>query len=218
MEYFDKGQLMDILNIEQVKADDVYFLPAGRVHYIGKGCLLAEIQQTSDVTYRMYDFDRKDDQGNLRELHTEDSLDAIDFTFHEQIKTSYEDKENEIVKLVSCDYFTANKLHFNQAVERDHSDLDSFVIYVCMDGGLMLEYKNGSIEMQKGDAVLVPAEKTLRRREGRGPGQHPVGPVEHRVRTRLAQELLPGRPLGGESRGALEGLQLDASRHAPRSR
>ena len=157
MEYFHRGHLMDILNIEQVKADDVYFLPAGRVHYIGKGCLLAEIQQTSDVTYRMYDFDRKDDQGNLRELHTDDSLDAIDFTFHEQIKTSYEDKENEIVKLVSCDYFTTNKLHFNQAVERDHSDLDSFVIYVCMEGGLMMEYKNGSIEMQKGDAVLVPA-------------------------------------------------------------
>ena len=157
LEYFDKGQLMDILNIEKVKADDVYFLPAGRVHYIGKGCLLAEIQQSSDVTYRMYDFDRKDDQGNLRELHTEDSLDAIDFTYHEQIKTGYEDKENEIVKLVSCDYFTTNKLHFNQAVERDHSDLDSFVIYVCMEGGLIMEYGNGSIEMQKGDAVLVPA-------------------------------------------------------------
>ena len=157
MEYFDKGQLMDILNIVKVKADDVYFLPAGRVHYIGKGCLLAEIQQTSDVTYRMYDFDRKDDQGSLRELHTEDSLDAIDFTFHEQVKTNYKDKENEIVKLVSCDYFTTNKLHFNQDVERDHSDLDSFVIYVCMEGGLMMEYNNGSIEMQKGDAVLVPA-------------------------------------------------------------
>ncbi|MCK5367019.1 MAG: class I mannose-6-phosphate isomerase [Cyclobacteriaceae bacterium] len=157
LEYFDKGQLMDILNIVKVKADDVYFLPAGRVHYIGKGCLLAEIQQSSDVTYRMYDFDRKDDQGNLRELHTEDSLDAIDFTYHEQIKTNCEDKENEIVKLVSCDYFTTNKLHFNQAVERDHSDLDSFVIYVCMEGGLIMEYENGSIEMQKGDAVLVPA-------------------------------------------------------------
>ena len=157
LEYFDKGQLMDILNIVKVKADDVYFLPAGRVHYIGKGCLLAEIQQSSDVTYRMYDFDRKDDQGNLRELHTEDSLDAIDCTYHEQIKTSYEDKENEIVKLVSCNYFTTNKLHFNQAVERDHTDLDSFVIYVCMEGGLIMEYENGSIEMQKGDAVLVPA-------------------------------------------------------------
>jgi mannose-6-phosphate isomerase len=141
-----------------VQSDDVYFLPAGRVHYIGKGCLLAEIQQTSDVTYRIYDFDRTDDQGNKRELHTEESLDAIDFTYHDDYKTEYEDKENEVVRLVSCDYFTTNKLHFNTTVERGHTDLDSFVIYVCMDGKLSLDYGKGQTEVQKGDAVLVPAE------------------------------------------------------------
>lgn len=155
--YFDKGELMDILNIEKVKADDVYFLPAGRVHYIGKGCLLAEIQQTSDVTYRMYDFDRTDDQGNKRELHTEESLDAIDFSYHDNYKTIYEDKLNEIVPLVKCDYFTTNKLNFDKAIERDHSDLDSFVIYVCMEGNLTMEFGDDHINVQKGDAVLVPA-------------------------------------------------------------
>lgn len=157
LSYFENGRLMDILNIEKVKADDVYFLPAGRVHYIGKGCLLAEIQQTSDVTYRIYDFDRTDDHGNKRELHTEESLNAIDFTYHENYKTNYKDKLNEVVPLVKCDYFTTNKLHFNQIAERDLSRLDSFVIYVCMEGSLAMDYGDGQIEVQKGDAVLVPA-------------------------------------------------------------
>lgn len=157
LEYFNGGKLMDILNVEKVNADDVYFLPAGRVHYIGKGCLLAEIQQTSDVTYRMYDFDRTDDQGKKRELHTEESLDAIDFSYYDKYKTPYVNKTNEIVPLVSCKYFTTNKLHYNQLLNRDHSQLDSFVIYVCMEGGLTMKYGKGNIEITKGEAVLVPA-------------------------------------------------------------
>jgi len=158
LEYFNQGKLMEILNIENVYADDVYFLPAGRVHFIGKGCLLAEIQQSSDVTYRMYDFERIDDSGKKRQLHTEESLDAIDFSYYDKYKTPYVDKINEIVPLVSCQYFTTNKLHFNTSIERDHHDLDSFVIYVCMEGGLTMKYPNGSIAIQKGEAVLVPAE------------------------------------------------------------
>jgi mannose-6-phosphate isomerase len=158
LEYFNQGKLMDILNIEKVQADDVFFLPAGRVHYIGKGCLLAEIQQTSDVTYRIYDFERTDDSGRKRDLHTDESLDAIDFTHHDRYKTEYEDKLNKIVPLVSCQYFTTNKLHYTIPVDRDYSALDSFVIYVCMEGGLTLKYNNHSMEIEKGDAVLVPAE------------------------------------------------------------
>lgn len=157
LEYFNDGKLLDILNIEKVQADDVYFLPAGRVHYIGKGCLLAEIQQTSDVTYRIYDFDRTDVQGHSRELHTEASLDAIDFRHHDQYKTTYVDKKNEAVELVSCPYFTTNKLHFDQPVDRDFQATDSFVIYVCMEGSLTLQYKGGTAEVQKGEAVLIPA-------------------------------------------------------------
>ena len=157
LEYFNKNELMDILNIEKVKSDDVYFLPAGRVHYIGKGCLLAEIQQTSDVTYRIYDFNRTDDAGNKRELHTKESLYAIDFSYHESYNTTYDDKENAVVPLVSCQYFTTNKLHYTEQVVRDHSSLDSFVIYVCMQGKLSMEFENRSIEIVKGEAVLVPA-------------------------------------------------------------
>ncbi|MCG8307826.1 MAG: class I mannose-6-phosphate isomerase [Cytophagales bacterium] len=157
LEYFNEGKLMEILNIDRVKADDVYFLPAGRVHYIGKGCLLAEIQQTSDVTYRIYDFDRTDNAGNKRALHTEESIEAIDFTFREHYKTQYTDKENEVVPLVSCEYFTTNKLHYYRETDRDHSNLDSFVIYVCMEGDLSMKYDGGAIDMQKGEAILVPA-------------------------------------------------------------
>jgi len=157
LEYFNRGELMDILNIEKVNSDDVYFLPAGRVHYIGKGCLLAEIQQTSDVTYRMYDFERRDDAGNKRELHTEESLEAIDFTYQKNYMTDYTDKKNEVVPLVSCEYFTTNKLHFDEQISRDHSGLDSFVIYVCMEGSLTMEYGNEGVEVKKGEAVLVPA-------------------------------------------------------------
>ena len=157
LDYFERGELMSILNVEKVKADDVYFLPAGRVHYIGKGCLLAEIQQTSDVTYRIYDFNRTDDNGKKRALHTEEAMDAIDFTYYEHYKTTYTDRINDVVPLVSCKYFTTNKLHFTEETIRDHSNLDSFVIYVCMDGALTLKYPNGAVEVQKGEAVLVPA-------------------------------------------------------------
>ena len=157
LENFNNGKLMDLLNIEKVKADDVFFLPAGRTHHIGKGCLLTEIQQTSDLTYRIYDFDRTDDKGDKRELHTEAALEAFDFTYHEHVKTNYKDKINEIVKLVSCEYFTTNKLHFDQAVDIDHSKLDSFVIYVCMEGGLKMEYDYGVVELMKGETLLLPA-------------------------------------------------------------
>jgi mannose-6-phosphate isomerase len=157
LDYFNQGKLMEILNIEEVHADDVYFLPAGRVHFIGKGCLLAEIQQSSDVTYRMYDFDRTDDDGKKRDLHTQESLDAIDFSYYDKYKTPYVDKINEIVPLVSCKYFTTNKLKYNQPLQRIHDQLDSFVIYVCMEGSLEMDFGAGTIGVQKGDAVLVPA-------------------------------------------------------------
>lgn len=156
-EYFSKGELLNVLNKEYVKEDDVYFLPAGRVHTIGKGLLLAEIQQTSDVTYRIYDFDRKDDQGNTRELHVEKALDAIDYKCYPEYKTRYEDKENEPVELVKCQYFETNKICATESMIRDYSDLDSFVIYVCFEGQVILKTDDFQLNVSKGDAVLIPA-------------------------------------------------------------
>lgn len=157
LEYFNSGRLTDILNRERVFDEDVFFLPAGRVHTIGKGLLIAEIQQTSDITYRIYDFDRVDDKGNKRELHVEEALDAIDYQHYREYKTHYEKKTNEVAKLVTCNYFTTNKLHYSKSVTRDLSDIDCFKIYVCVDGALTMQYPDGKIDIKKGEAVLVPA-------------------------------------------------------------
>src|SRR6201991_817096 len=131
--YLDKlnsGHLTDILNKEDVAAGDVFFLPAGRVHTIGKGLLIAEIQQTSDITYRIYDFDRVDDKGNKRELHTEEALAAIDYNFYLDYKTKYHPEKNKDVHLITCPYFTTNIMDFTESTSKDYSGLDSFVIHV----------------------------------------------------------------------------------------
>jgi len=152
----NSGHIMDILNKEKAVADDVFFLPAGRVHTIGKGLLIAEIQQTSDITYRIYDFDRVDDKGNKRELHTEEALAAIDYKHYLEYKTLYEHKENETVKLVSCPYFTTNVLDFDESTSKDYSALDSFVIHVCVEGGYTVKYNNEAYAVKMGECILLP--------------------------------------------------------------
>ncbi|MBD3748276.1 MAG: class I mannose-6-phosphate isomerase [Sphingobacteriales bacterium] len=157
LEKFNSGHLTDILNKEEVKADDVFFLPAGRVHTIGKGLLIAEIQQTSDITYRIYDFDRVDDKGHKRALHVEEALDAIDYHHYDEYKTAYQPKKNHAVELVDCPYFTTNLLDYNKNTQRDYSDLDSFVIHVCLAGEYILNYGAEELPVNMGDCVLIPA-------------------------------------------------------------
>ena len=157
LEQLECNELTEILNFEEVSAGDVYFIPAGRVHAIGKGILLAEIQQTSDITYRIYDYDRRDAQGNPRELHTDLALDAIDFTLFPEYKSPYKPKLNESVELVKCKYFTTNVLEINTEVEKDYNQLDSFVIYICLEGTLQIETELGSETVQKGETILIPA-------------------------------------------------------------
>jgi mannose-6-phosphate isomerase len=157
--YVDKlnsGHLTDILNREDVKAGDVFFLPAGRVHTIGKGLLIAEIQQTSDITYRIYDFDRVDDKGNKRELHTEEALAAIDYKKYPNYRTDYTPQKNEDVHLVSCPYFTTNMLDYTESVNKNYSALDSFVIHVCLEGSYELKYNGESYPVKMGECLLVP--------------------------------------------------------------
>jgi mannose-6-phosphate isomerase len=157
LEAFDAGKLTSILNQEPVQADDVFFLPAGRVHTIGKGLLLAEIQQTSDITYRIYDFDRTDAQGNSRELHVEEALDAIDYRYYDEYKTKYTAEKNKAVQLAACPYFVTNRLEYTHGTERNYQALDSFVIYVCMEGKAEIITEGTGYTMQKGDAYLIPA-------------------------------------------------------------
>lgn len=158
LKHLKDNTLNEILNFEEVKVGDVFFLPAGRVHYIGKGICLAEIQQTSDITYRIYDFDRTDDKGNKRELHTDLALEAIDYNVYKEYKTHYEPKTNEAVRLVSCPYFTTNLIEFDSEVKRKYSGIDSFVVYVCVEGEVALNYQHGSLKFRKGDCLLLPAE------------------------------------------------------------
>ncbi len=156
MEYFQSGRLMELLNREQVATGDVFFLPAGRVHTIGKGLLIAEIQQTSDITYRIYDFDRVDKDGNKRQLHTEEALDAIDYRFYDNYKTSYDRNQPE-VQLAQCRYFTVNRLQLTSRTARDYSALDSFVVLMFLSGAGTLHTAAGDFPYAKGHTYLLPA-------------------------------------------------------------
>lgn len=156
LQYLESGSLTALLNYENVKSGDCFYLPAGRVHTIGKGLLLAEIQQSSDVTYRIYDFDRTDDQGNKRELHTEQALDALDYKAYTNYKTSYQSSLNECVPLVKSQYFQTNLLDFTTGIIREHYGKDSFVIYTCTEGEAEILTQGHSAKICMGNAVLVP--------------------------------------------------------------
>lgn len=150
--------LTEILNIEQTKPGDAFFIPSGTIHAISKGNLIAEIQQTSDITYRIYDYDRTDREGNKRELHTELAADVINYQKQEGLSLHYTDHKNHSEQLVSCDYFTVNRIRFDKEMERDYFGIDSFVVYMCLEGEFTLVYETDQfIKVHKGETVLLPA-------------------------------------------------------------
>ena len=153
------NSLMDVLQPYKVKVGDIFFLPAGRVHAIGSGCFIAEIQQTSDITYRIYDYNRKDAHGDERELHTELAKEAIDYTLYQDYQTYYTPTINEITPLVQSRYFTTNLLQMTKTITRDFAMLDSFVIYICTAGMALLKDDNGNeTPVNQGQTILIPAE------------------------------------------------------------
>ncbi|GHU63578.1 mannose-6-phosphate isomerase [Bacteroidia bacterium] len=143
-----------------VQAGDVFFLPAGRVHAIGSGCFIAEIQQTSDITYRIYDYNRKDAQGNTRELHTELAKDAIDYkVYPEGYQLTYNPKGVKIQNLVSCPYFKTGIIRAKKGDKLSFIHKDTFSIYICLEGKAELTDNNHySIDIKQGETVLVPAK------------------------------------------------------------
>ena len=157
LKHAESGKLTDLLHYDKVVEGDVFFIPAGRVHAIGKGVLVAEIQQTSDVTYRIFDYNRKDEKGNLRELHTDLAIDAIDFSYLDEYKTKYSIEQNKSSEIASCNYFTTNILEFNTTIEKDYNQLDSFIIYMNLDGEFEIEFDGKSVKVNKGETVLIPA-------------------------------------------------------------
>ena len=151
------GQTEKLLQKIPVKQGDVFFIPAGIVHTIGKGVVLAEIQQASDITYRIYDYKRTDENGKERDLHIGQALDVINFEVSENPKISYNPQLNEVVNLTKCDYFTTNIIRFNQKITRSYVSLDSFVVYMCIDGEFEIDIQGEKTAVEKGETVLIPA-------------------------------------------------------------
>lgn len=150
--------ITDVLQEYEIKAGDVFFLPAGRIHSIGAGAFIAEIQQTSDITYRIYDFNRKDADGKTRELHTELAREAIDYEVLDNYRTLYEAVKDEPVELVACPYFTTSLYDMTEEICCDYSELDSFVILICVEGSCRLrDNEKNEITLQAGETVLLPA-------------------------------------------------------------
>ncbi|WP_040251382.1 type I phosphomannose isomerase catalytic subunit [Psychroserpens mesophilus] len=156
LKHLEDKTLTEILNFDQVKTGDTYFIEVGRVHAIGAGVLLAEIQQTSDITYRVYDWDRVDDKGNERELHNDLAIDAFNFEMEDDFRVAYETDKNSSNEMVSCPYFTTSFLHITEPILKINTK-DSFFIYICVEGEAMIETENASEFIQKGETILIPA-------------------------------------------------------------
>lgn len=159
--------ICDALGNYKVKSGDCFFIPAGRIHAICSGSFIAEIQQTSDVTYRIYDYKRKDKNGNYRELHTKEAAEAIDYTVLDDYRTEYTPMKNEATQLVSCPLFTTAVYDLTEPMTLDYSELDSFVILIALKGeGSILTSSGNSYSFREGESILLPATTEMVKVEG----------------------------------------------------
>jgi mannose-6-phosphate isomerase len=162
----ENDTITDALARYEVHEGDVFFIPAGRIHAIGAGCFVTEIQQTSDVTYRIYDFKRKDKNGNYRELHTKEAAESIDYTVLDNYRTAYALPDNEGVQVASCPYFTTAVYNLTEPMTLDYSELDSFVILIAVKGEGKIVCGDEEETFRMGDTVLLPATTQEVRIEG----------------------------------------------------
>ncbi|WP_299224747.1 type I phosphomannose isomerase catalytic subunit [uncultured Psychroserpens sp.] len=156
LKHLNDKTLPQILNFDNVTSGDTYFIEVGRVHAIGAGVLLAEIQQTSDITYRVYDWDRVDDQGNERELHNDLAIDAFDFEMDDNFRVDYQKVKNRSNEMVNCPYFTTSFLHVTETLSKENNQ-DSFFIYMCVEGEAIIETEGTSEQIKQGETILLPA-------------------------------------------------------------
>ncbi len=156
LSHLENKTLTEILNFDKVKVGDTYFIEVGRVHAIGAGVVVAEIQQTSDITYRVYDWDRVDDEGNERELHNDLAIDAINFEMEDNFRVSYEKAKNQSNKMVSCPYFTTSYLDVDSTLKKENNH-DSFLIYMCVEGEAQITTDSAIETIKKGETILLPA-------------------------------------------------------------
>lgn len=153
----EEKKLSTLLNYTPVNKGDAFMIETGTMHAIGAGILLAEIQQTSDITYRVYDFDRRDKNGNLRELHTELALDAINYKAKTDYKKSYKREDNTSNQLIHNEYFKTNFLPVHQKMDIKIAGRDSFSIYMCIEGEVVLRTEDGQMPMKRGETLMIPA-------------------------------------------------------------
>jgi phosphomannose isomerase type I len=153
----ENDTITDALCEYRVGEGDVFYLPAGRIHSIGAGTFLAEIQETSDVTYRIYDFKRKDKDGNYRQLHTEEAAECIDYSVESDYRTKYEARKNEGVELAQCAHFTTSVYDLDEPMLLDYSELDSFVVLIALSGECTLSTGDAETQLRAGETVLLPA-------------------------------------------------------------
>jgi mannose-6-phosphate isomerase len=159
--HLENNTILDVMHHEFVSKGDTFYIPTGRVHAIGAGVLLAEIQQTSDITYRIYDYDRVDAKtGEKRELHNELAIDVIDFKVQDSYKTTYELEPNISNKLVHSPYFKTNIISIEGEVKKDYSDTNSFVIYICVEGVLDITHKGETYLLSQGETIMFPSSIT----------------------------------------------------------
>ena len=156
LKHLEEKTLTEILNFDKVKEGDTYFIEAGRVHAIGAGVLLAEIQQTSDVTYRVYDWDRVDEEGNERELHNDIAIDAFKFDLKDDFRVNYSKEKNVSNEMISCPFFTTNYLELDSEFIKENTH-DSFLIYMCVDGEVEVVADGTRELISKGETILIPA-------------------------------------------------------------
>ena len=156
-EMVNKKTICDALAKYEVKDGDCFFIPAGRIHAILSGCYLVEIQQTSDVTYRIYDYDRRDKDGNPRQLHTKEAAESIDYTVYADYQTHYTPRKNESVVLVECPHFTTAVYDLTEPMTIDYSELDSFVALIGLKGEGTLNIDGDEVVLHAGETILIPA-------------------------------------------------------------
>jgi mannose-6-phosphate isomerase len=156
-EHLKNNNLESLLNFATVKAGDAFYIDAKKIHALGPGILLTEIQQSSDTTYRIYDWDRKDSEGKSRQLHIKEALDSIDFHKEKGNAIHYHNHKNETQKIVEGKYFTTNILEFNNPLEKDYEEIISFVIYIITKGSFILKSNQGDMDLGIGDVVMLPA-------------------------------------------------------------
>lgn len=156
LKHLNSNTLTEILNFDKVKTGDAYFIEGGLIHSIGAGVLLAEIQQTSDITYRVYDWDRVDSNGNKRELHIDLAMDAFDFNLPNDFRIDYNKTPNASNRVVSCPYFTTNYIELNQTLKKENN-YDSFIIYMCLEGELCIKTESITEVIVQGETLLIPA-------------------------------------------------------------